>query len=97
MSEPNPYEPPRNMPSPTSLSLQKGTGPRYSSVRGFLLYWALCFFLWFFVAPLIAPTDPPLEGLPPVPTYLIAAQMIICYGLPLLLVWLDYRRTIDTE
>ena len=51
----------------------------YSKSRGVAVYLISCSFLWFLVAPLIAPTGVPPPGAPDVPLHLIAIQMIICY------------------
>lgn len=72
----------------------------YSKVRGVSLYFVSLFLLWFFVAPMIAPTDVPPEGAPPIPLYLVVIQVVVCHGVPFLFVYVDFReqhlkRTVD--
>ncbi len=70
---------------------RKEAPQQYPKSRGVAIYVVSCLFLWFFIAPIIAPTDVAPVGAPPVPAYLIAIQFIICYGVPLLFVYVDSR------
>ena len=85
----NPYETPSSRPD---LNVTPRDTQPYSFAQGGTIYLVSCFLLWFFVAPFIAPTDVAPEGAPPIPTYLIAIQVILCYGGPALLVYCDWRR-----
>ena len=79
--------------SPSRISLKAHPLPTYSKSRGAAIYVVSCLFLWMFVAPFIAPTDVPPDGAPPVPMYLVMIQLIVGYGIPCLLVYLDYRQS----
>lgn len=90
MVQSNPYEQ-LDHQSPSRANLNAHTLPTYSKSRGVAVYVLSCLFLWMFVAPLIAPTDVPPDSAPPVPMYLVAIQLIVGYGIPCLVVYLDYR------
>ncbi|MBT5020387.1 hypothetical protein OAF74_01760 [bacterium] len=63
----------------------------YSKFRGFVIYIVSCFLFWGCLASMIAPTDVAPPGAPPVSVYLIVIQVILCYGLPCLFVYWDFR------
>ena len=89
----DPYETPTSQPNPnvTPSDIQP-----YFFAQGVMIYVVSCSLLWLLVAPLIAPTDFALEGAPAVPTYLIAIQVVLCYGGPGLLVYWDWLRQCRT-
>lgn len=93
MDPSNPYETPPDSACPSRDHPQSEANMSYSYIRGVAVYVASCLFLWLFVAPFIAPTDVAPEGAPPVPSYLIAIQVTVCYGVPGLLTFLDSRRS----
>ena len=91
MTSPNPYTSPDEAGFPSGRARnRKSVG--FSIVRGAAIYVPSCLFLGSIVAPLIAPTDSPPDGAPAVPAYLVAVQVLVCYGVPCLLVYLDHRR-----
>lgn len=86
MSHSNSYSPSKQQEVPHTTELP------YPYERGVTIYIGLCLFLWFFVAPLIAPTDVPPEGMPSIPPYLLALQFLVGYGVPAIVVQADWRR-----
>ena len=87
MAKLNPYEPPsKQADSDSDYSVH------YSFFRGIAVFFASSFFLWFFVVPLFAPTDVANEGAPPIPPRLVALQLLVGYGVPALLVYVDWRQ-----
>ena len=87
--ESNPYEPPHEFSH--SLSEHRRSYAAYSYTHGFVLYLFSSLFLWGLVAPLIAPTDVAPNGAPAAPWHLVAVQILLCYGGPGLLVYLNWR------
>lgn len=58
--------------------------------RAIGIYLIFLFVTWGCVAPMIAPTDVAPPGAPPIPWYLITTQVIVGYGLPAVIAYLDY-------
>lgn len=66
--------------------------------RAIGIYLIFLFVTWGCIVPMIAPTDVAPPGAPPIPWYLITAQMNIGYGLPVVIAYLDYRNyQVDPE
>ena len=91
MLQPNPYEPPSKQID-SSRTTDTNCSLPYSYARGIATFFVSSLFLWFFVVPLIAPTDVAPEGAPPIPPHLVALQLLVGYGVPALLVYSDWRR-----
>lgn len=85
----NTYEPPSELAS--SSSEHRNSIAPYSYINGIVIYVFSCLLLWGLVAPLIAPTDVAPKGAPAVPGYLVGIQIVLCYGGPGLLVYLNWR------